>query len=144
MQLHPKFDGKKIYFPPTCHTLSRKEKMSFCQCLHCIKVPRGYSSNVKSLVQLNDLMLDGLKSHDYHVLMQQFLVVVIRDIWPNKVRIAITRLCLFDNTICSKVLDPIKLNELENEATIILCQLEIYFPPAFFDIMVHLIVNLVR
>ena len=51
---------------------------------------------------------------------------------------------LFFNAICSKVVDPVKLDELENEATIILCQLETYFPPAFFDIMVHLIVHLVR
>jgi len=37
-----------------------------------------------------------------------------------------------------------KLVELENESAIILCQLEMYFPPTFFDIMVHLIVHLVR
>jgi len=67
--------------------------------------------------------------------------VAIRDILPNKVRFAITRLCFFFNAICSKVLDPVKLDELEN---VILCQLEMYFPPAFFDIMVHLIVHLVR
>jgi len=70
--------------------------------------------------------------------------VAIRDIFPNKVRLAITRLCLFFNAICSKVLDPVKLDELENEAAIMLCQLEMYFPPASFDIMVHLIVHLVR
>ena len=29
-QLHPRFDGNKIYLPPACHTLSRKEKISFC------------------------------------------------------------------------------------------------------------------
>jgi len=63
---------------------------------------------------------------------------------PNKVRLAITRLCFFFNAICSKVLDPMKLDELENEAAIILCQLEMDFPPIFFDIMVHLIVHLVR
>ena len=28
-QLHPRSDGNKIYLPPTCHTLSRKEKISF-------------------------------------------------------------------------------------------------------------------
>ena len=38
-QLHPMSDGKKIYLPPTCHTLSKKEKISFCQCLHCVRVP---------------------------------------------------------------------------------------------------------
>ena len=37
-----------------------------------------------------------------------------------------------------------KFDELENEAAIILCQLEMYFTLAFFDIMIHLIVHLVR
>ena len=93
---------------------------------------------------MKDLKLVGLKSHDCHVFMQQLLAVAIRDIMPNKVRLAITRLCFFFNAICSKVVDPMKLDELENEIVIILCQLEMYFPPAFLDIMVHLIVHLVR
>ena len=63
-QLHPRSDGNKIYLHLTCHTLFRKEKISFCQCLHHVKVPQGYSSNIKSLVQLKDLKLVGLKSHD--------------------------------------------------------------------------------
>ena len=95
-------------------------------------------------MQFKDLKLVGLKSHDCHVLMQQRLAVTIRDILPNKGRHAITRLCFFFSTICSKVIDPIKLDELGYEATIILCQLEMYFPPSFFDIMVHLIVHLVK
>jgi len=85
--------------------------------------------------------------------MQQLLAMAIRDILPNKVMLAITRLCFFFNAICSRVLDPMKLDKLldpmkldklENEAAIILCQLEMYFPPTFFNIMVHLIVHLVR
>jgi len=131
-QLHPRSDGKKIYLPSACHTLSINEKISFCQCLCQVKVPQGYSSNIKSLVQLRDLKLVRLKSHNCHVLMQQLLVVAIWDILPNKVRFAITRLCFFFNVICSKVLDLMKLDELENKATIILCQLEMYFPPTFF------------
>ena len=74
-QLHPRSDGKKINLPPTCHTLSRNENMKFCDCLCCVNVPQGYSSNIKSLVQLKDLNLVGLKSHDCHVLMQQLLAV---------------------------------------------------------------------
>ena len=70
--------------------------------------------------------------------------MAIRDILPNKVRLSTTRLCFFFNAICSKVLDPGKFDDLENEAVIILCQLGMYFPLAFFDIMVHLIVHLVR
>jgi len=95
-------------------------------------------------VQLKELKLVGLKSHDCHVLMQQLLVVAIRDILSNKVRLAITHLCFFFNVIFRKVVDPVKCDDLENEAVIILCQLEMYFSPAFFDIMIHLIVHLVR
>jgi len=40
--------------------------------------------------------------------------------------------------------DTVKLDELENEAATILCQLEMYFPHSRFDIMVHLIIHLVR
>ena len=72
-------------------------------------------------MQLKDLKLVGLKSHDCHVLMQQLLVVAIRGYFPNKVMLAISRLCLFFNAISSKVLDSVKLDELENKATIILC-----------------------
>jgi len=93
---------------------------------------------------MDDLKLVGLKSHDCHVLMQQLLPVAIRGILPDKVRVAITRLCFLFNAICSKVIDPARLDELQNEAVIVLFQIEMYFPPSFFDIMVHLIVHLVR
>ena len=99
---------------------------------------------MKKLVSENDHKLIGLKSHDCHVLMQQLLPVAIRGILPKNVRVTITRLCLFFNAICSKDIDPGNLDELEHEAAIILCQLEMFFPPSFFDIMVHLVVHLVR
>ena len=91
---------------------------------------------------MQDLKLVGLKSHDFHVLMQQLLPVAIRNILPTSIRVTITRLCLFFNAICKKIIDPQKLDE-EIEGITILCQLEMYFLPSFFDIMVHLIVHLV-
>jgi len=136
--------GKHTYLPATCYTLSKIEKISFCECLKGVKVPQSYSSNVKSLVSMNDLKLIGLKSHDCHVLMQQLLLVAIRGIFPKNVRHRITRLCSFFNSICNKEIDSQKFDELEEEIIIILCQLEMFFPPSFFDIMVHLIVHLIR
>ena len=47
-------------------------------------------------------------------------------------------------SICSKFIDPLKLYELQAEIVIILCQLEMFFPPSFFDTRVHLLVHLVR
>ncbi|KAK7274198.1 hypothetical protein RIF29_15278 [Crotalaria pallida] len=125
-QLDPQSRGQRTYLPPACHTLSKVEKQSFCECLYSVKVPQGHCSNVKKLVSREDLKLMGLKSHDCHVLMQQLLAVAIRGILPENVRHAITRLCFFFNDICSKVIDPEKLDELENDAAVILCQLEMH------------------
>jgi len=50
----------------------------------------------------------------------------------------------FFNAICSKVIDPSQLDNLEMVAAIIICELEMYFPPSFFDMMIYLIVHLVR
>ena len=74
-KLHPQPIGRRTYLPPTCHTLSRKEKQFFCECLRSVKVPQGYSSNISSLVSMQDLKLVCLKSHDCHMLMQQLLPV---------------------------------------------------------------------
>jgi hypothetical protein len=35
-----------------------------------------------------------------------------------------------------------QIQRLQEEIVVILCELEIYFPPAFFDVMVHLLVHI--
>ena len=70
------------------------------------------------------MKLVGLKSHDCHILMQQLLPVALGGILPDKVRVSITRLCFFLNEIYSKVINPQQLDDLENKASIIICQLE--------------------
>ena len=145
LELQPQPHGKRTYLPPACHVLSKSEKISFCKCLGGVKVSQGYSSNIKSLVSMEDLKLMGLKSHDCHVLMQDLLPMAIHGILPKNVRQVITHVCLFFNAIYRKVIDPTRLDDLENKVIIHLCQLEKYFPPFFFFyIMVHLIVHLVR
>ncbi|XP_019189401.1 PREDICTED: uncharacterized protein LOC109183793 [Ipomoea nil] len=125
-KLSPQESGKRMYLPPACHTLSKKEKTSFCACLNGVKVPSGYSSNIKKLVSMKDLKLVGMKSHDCHVLMQHMLPIAIRNILPKHVRQAITKLCFFFNAICSKVIDLDVLDDLQADVVVTLCQFEIY------------------
>ena len=143
-QLAPEQRGTRTYLPPACYTLSKGEKTSLCKCLHGIKVPSGYSANMKKIVSLKDLKLLGMKSHDCHVLMTQMLPVAIRGILPDNVRHTVMKLCFFFNAINAKIVDPDTLDDLQAEVIETLCQLEMYFPPSFFDIMVHLIVHLVH
>ncbi|KAK7308273.1 hypothetical protein VNO77_41875 [Canavalia gladiata] len=142
-ELGPIQKDKSTYLPPAAHTLSKQEKITFCKFLDEVKVPEGYSSNIRNLISVKDLKLKGLKSHDYHVLMEHLLPVGIRSILPPKVRGSITKLCFFFRMICSKVLDPARLPSLRKEIITTLCELEMYFPPSFFDIMVHLTIHLV-
>ena len=51
---------------------------------------------------------------------------------------------LFFRELCQKTIDPSKLDALQAEIVLLLCLLEMKFPPSFFDIMVHLTVHLVR
>ena len=144
-ELAPKVsDGKRTYLPPACYTLTKKEKLAFCRSLKEINVPDGYSSNIKNLVSIDDLKLQGLKSHDCHVLMQQLLPIVLRSLLPEHVRCALIRLCFFFNKICSAEIDVVLLDQIEKDIVITLCLLEKCFPPSFFDIMIHLTVHLVH
>jgi len=143
-ELAPLEKGNRTYLPPAMHTLSKEEKLVFCRSLHDTKVPTGFSSNIRSLISLQDLKLGGLKSHDCHVLMQHMIPIAIRSTLPNPVRIAITNLCLFFKKICSHTQDPDELDMLQDKVVETVCQLEMYFPPSFFDIMVHLTVHIVR
>ncbi|GJZ67715.1 hypothetical protein Tco_0630955 [Tanacetum coccineum] len=133
-----------MYLSPACYTLSKAEKTSFCEYLHGVKVPSSYFANIKNLVSMKDLKLLGMKSHDCHVLLMQMIPIAIRGVMPPPVRQTITKLCPFFNMIHSKVIDHEKLDELQRDNILILCQLEMYFLPSFFDVMVLLMSHIVE
>lgn len=144
-ELQPRENGKGGYtLKAACHTLSQDEKKMFCETLSQIKVPQGYCSNFSTLVNRKDKKLIGLKSHDYHILMQHFLPIAIKSIMPQPTRYAIIRFCFFFRAISSKEIKVAELEKLQSELVVTLCLLEKYFPPSFFDIMVHLTVHLTR
>ncbi|XP_056858747.1 uncharacterized protein LOC108850550 [Raphanus sativus] len=98
--LHPKIQGKRTYLPPAPWSLSKSEKKVFCRRLFDFKGPDGYCSNIARGVSLDDCKVTGLKSHDYHVLMQQLLPIALKGLLPKGPRLAITRLCSFFNLLC--------------------------------------------
>ena len=86
----------------------------------------------------------GMKSHDCHVLMMQLLPVAIQGIMDEHIRETLFGLCNFFDVISRKSIGVNQLEKLQEEIVEILCELEIYFPPAFFDICVHLLVHVVE
>ncbi|KAJ9538975.1 hypothetical protein OSB04_031708 [Centaurea solstitialis] len=143
-ELAPQTNGNKTILPAACYTLTKEEKDMFCETLYHLRAPEGYCSNFYSLVSRKDRKFIGLKSHDYHMLMQQFLRIAIRSIMPKPMRYAIIRFCFFFRSIYRKEIKVEELYKLQEELCVTLCLLEKYFPPSFFDIMIHLTVHLTR
>ena len=83
-----------------------------------------------------------MKSHDCHVFMQRLIPLAFHDMLPKPVWGALAELSLFFREICAT---KIRTSTMENaELSIIetVCKLKRTFPPAFFDVMEHLIVHL--
>lgn len=143
-ELHPtQRDGRWCY-PAACYSLSADEKSKVCKFLKMIKVSNGYSSNISWWVKSEDRKIYGLKSHDSHILVEQLLPLAIRGVVPNNVYDAITELSIFFRELCSKTLRFDVLDQLATQIPITLSKLEKIFLPAFFDVMVHLVIHLPR
>ncbi|KAM6597102.1 hypothetical protein CsatA_007626 [Cannabis sativa] len=142
-ELHPKeSEYKRTVIPPACFTLSKYEKIVFCQFLEKIKVPDGYAANISRCVNVIQQKIHGLKSHDFHIIMTQLLPLALRGISSSRVRLHITALSNYFRMMYSKVARPQDFMQLEQEISVTLCNLEKLFPPSFFDIMVHLVIHL--
>jgi hypothetical protein len=142
-ELHPQErSNEKAYLPPASYTLTTQEKRAIYKCLYGIKVPIGFSTNIKNMASMSELKMSGYNTHDCHTMLSLFLAIAIRAINHPYLKIVITRLCHFFNAISKKVIDVSELDELHKEIRVTMCKLEMCFPPSFFDTMEHYMIHL--
>ena len=77
-----------------------------------IKVPTGFSANVKKLVSIKDLLIIHYKAHYCNVMLIVFLPIAIRAIKPEFLKMAIARMCYFFLKISQKTIDKQELSDL--------------------------------
>ncbi|KAL0373977.1 UNVERIFIED_CONTAM: hypothetical protein Sradi_3313400 [Sesamum radiatum] len=128
--------------PKAVYTLTKDQKRKVCEWVKCLRFPDGYASNLSRCVDMTELRLHGMKSHDCHIFMQKLIPVAFREMVPAHVWSALTEVSLMFQVLCSTTLDIRKVQELEDSVAVIMCNLEKVFPPAFFDSMEHLILHL--
>ncbi|XP_027166667.1 uncharacterized protein LOC113766700 [Coffea eugenioides] len=131
-----------VYLPLSFFAMDKKQKTMFCNVLKKVKVSDGYVANVSRCVRVKPPRISGLKSHDNHILMRQLMPIALRKTLPKSVRYPLIRLSRYFRQLCSKVICPQDVVRLESEIAVILCDLEKFFPPTFFNVMVHLVVHL--
>ena len=131
------FDKPHAFF-----SLYPEERDGFYEFLKSVKYPDGYVGNISRSLNTRNGRLLNLKSHDCHVLLQQFFQLGCRVLLIR----TFVQYCLsWVVSFKTYALGPYgrgTLQKLEGRILLILCKLKKYFPPAFFDVMVNLAVHL--
>lgn len=140
LQLQP--NGDDYHMPEARYTLSREKKIKFCKFLKETKFPDSYAAYIERCITAEGTSLHGLKTHDCHILLQRILPAGMRGILDDDICLVIAELGKFFRELCSQTLNKDILVRMKTEIPAILCKLEKLFPPAFFDVMVHLAVHL--
>ncbi|KAL3638393.1 hypothetical protein CASFOL_017764 [Castilleja foliolosa] len=137
-----KKNNDKYAMPAASYVMTKKERQDFCEFIRSVKFPDGYASNISRCVTATDQKLSGMKSHDCHVILQRILPPGIRGSLTKEVREVLTELGQFFQHLCCKKLNKTELEKMKSDICLIMCKLEKIYPPAFFDIMVHLSIHL--
>ncbi|XP_074377014.1 uncharacterized protein LOC141718530 [Apium graveolens] len=144
--LHPVLseDGAHHEIRAAIFDLSNKKKEIFCSVLENTKLSYGCASNIGRYVHTKERKVVGYKSHDAHFILHYLLQFAIKKTTKADVTVPLMKLSACLRALWSKVIDLEELEKLETEIVEVLCQFEMIFPSAFFDIMVHLLVHLTR
>ena len=138
---HPRKPGKMV-MPRASYVLTKEEFDKFTRCIESLKLPSGYSANLKKSIRKKNF--GGLKSHDYHILMQQLMPLALRGLMQPGPRMAVIRICRVFRHLCTKVYNPMDFPSLEADVAETMALAEIEFPPSFFDVMTHLPIHLAK
>lgn len=137
-------DGKHVEIRAAIFDMTNKEKELFCSVLKNAKLPHGCASNVSRYVHIKERTVVGYKSHDAHFILHYLLQFAVKKTSKPEVAIPMIRFSAFLRGLWSKAIELEDIKRLQKEIVEILCQFEMIFPQAFFDIMVHLPVHLCR
>jgi hypothetical protein len=107
-----------------------------------MRVPTGFSCNISKLVSVKDLSMFSYNSHDCYMMMMFFLAIAIWAIKPMGIKVLITCLCYFFNTISQKLIGRKELDDIKAYMIEAMCMLEMCFSPFFFDMQEHLMIHL--
>jgi hypothetical protein len=125
------------YFKP-------KERKKMIKWLKTLKFLDCYTANIKRAVNISTGKLNGLKNHDYHIIMERLMSVIFCGYLNVNLWKAFTELSYFYMQICAKEVSKAMMQKLEKEIMLLVCKMEKVFPPGagWFNVIQHLLVHL--
>jgi hypothetical protein len=101
-KLHPMDDGGNglTLLPAAPYVISKLEKTMFIKNIRELKAPSNYVGQLSKKITV-DGKLQGLKSHNYHISMQQIMPLCLRTLLPKEVQVTIVRISGVFTCFCS-------------------------------------------
>nr|GEW42268.1 hypothetical protein [Tanacetum cinerariifolium] len=134
--------NRKCLKPQAAYSFTPENQKKFSQFIKGVKLPDRFRSCFKHKVTDNDTNIMGLKSHDCHIMMQRLLPYGLQQYFPDNIAKLIIELYSLFNQICSAILIEDDMLKAQIKVVNILCDLELIYPSALFDIMIHLVIQL--
>jgi hypothetical protein len=89
-----------------------------------LKLPDGYADGLRWSVNMMTWKLTGLKSHDYHIIMERLLPVMIWGYFDDVVWMVSMELSYFYRELCAREIMVEMMKKLEKEIPVLLCKME--------------------
>ncbi|KAK4388614.1 hypothetical protein Sango_2468000 [Sesamum angolense] len=87
-------DMRLNMMPKIVYTLTKEQRRRICEWITHLKFSDGYTSNLAHCVDMNELMLHGMKSHDYHVFMKKLIPIAFYKMLPESMWSALAEVSL--------------------------------------------------
>ncbi|GKV43256.1 hypothetical protein SLEP1_g50570 [Rubroshorea leprosula] len=101
-QLHMYYDRSgTLCKPNVSYALDTQQKKCLCTWLKQVRFPDGFASNISRCVNLNELRLSGLKSHDCHVFIQRLIPIAFHGFLPDSIWGPLTKVSNFFRALCA-------------------------------------------
>ena len=123
-------EGKPRDTAPAMYVLDKVKRKEFCEVLSRVRFPHGFASNPERRVSADGNKVQGLKTHDCTSYFKG-LPIILRGLGHPDLYIAVVE-------IYGRNIRIDALERLRDKIPTIICDHEKIYPPAFFDVMVHL------
>lgn len=137
-------DENSYLMPHAPYVLRPDKKRRVLQSIKAVQTSSGHCANFSKLVNLEKGRMQFMKSHDWHVFIEEVLPAALRGSLAKGPRLAVICLGHCFKRICKKKILVSDLHALQTYVAETCALLEIHFPPAFWNIMPHLLLLLPR
>jgi hypothetical protein len=98
-----------------------------------LKFPGGYAAGFRRSMNLKTMKMKGLKSHDFHIIMERLMLAMFRGYIFDVVWKMLAEVSYFYRQLCAKEIMLDVMDQLQKEAPVLLCKLGKNIPIGFLQ-----------